>query len=63
MESGKFADSQVGETKRHTGHSDIVRELIDGQMGYRPDIERLLAADDQWWARYRDRAAAVTDQN
>jgi uncharacterized damage-inducible protein DinB len=28
----------VEETARHTGHADIVRELIDGATGYRPDV-------------------------
>ncbi len=27
----------VEETARHTGHADIVRELIDGATGYRPE--------------------------
>lgn len=26
----------VEETARHTGHADIIRELIDGATGYRP---------------------------
>ncbi len=29
----------VEETARHTGHADIVRELIDGATGYRQDRE------------------------
>jgi uncharacterized damage-inducible protein DinB len=28
----------VEETARHTGHADIVRELIDGATGHRPEV-------------------------
>jgi hypothetical protein len=28
----------VEETARHTGHADIVRELIDGATGYKPGV-------------------------
>ncbi|MFB7507370.1 mycothiol transferase [Streptomyces broussonetiae] len=27
----------IAETHRHAGHADIVRELIDGTVGLRPD--------------------------
>ncbi|MDX3246780.1 DinB family protein [Streptomyces sp. ME18-1-4] len=53
----------IAETERHTGHADIVRELIDGAVGYRRGTERLPAADEQWWAAYRDRVAAVAEQS
>ncbi|MET0788945.1 MAG: DinB family protein [Cellulomonas sp.] len=47
------------ETARHAGHADIVRELIDGAVGRRPDDPNIPDID---WVAYRDRleAAAVT---
>ena len=26
----------IEETARHTGHADVVRELLDGATGYKP---------------------------
>ncbi|GHF64139.1 hypothetical protein FHX82_003153 [Amycolatopsis bartoniae] len=43
------------ETHRHAGHADIVRELIDGAAGLRPDRDNLPEGDRQWWEGYRDR--------
>ena len=37
------------------GHADIVRELIDGTAGYRPDVSNLPDEDEAWWTDYRDR--------
>jgi hypothetical protein len=45
----------IAETDRHTGHADIVRELIDGAAGVRPDVSNLPEVDEQWWPRYRER--------
>lgn len=45
----------IGETNRHSGHADIVRELIDGTAGFRPDFTSLPEGDETWWADYRDR--------
>jgi hypothetical protein len=45
----------IAETHRHAGHADIVRELIDGVTGLRPDNDNLPPdADEAWWAAYRD---------
>ncbi len=41
------------ETDRHAGHADIVRELIDGMAGHRPDYSNLPSDDPAWWADYR----------
>jgi hypothetical protein len=38
----------VAETAQHAGHTDIVRELIDGRGGADHDD----AGDRDWWARY-----------
>jgi hypothetical protein len=45
----------LGETGRHAGHADIVRELIDGSAGLRGDSADLPEQDDAWWVAYRQR--------
>ena len=54
------------ETHRHAGHADIIRELIDGAVGFRAEAPNLPDGDAEWWAAYRARveaaAAAVTDR-
>jgi hypothetical protein len=47
------------ETHRHAGHADIVRELIDGAIGLRPQAPNLPSDDDDWWAAYRDRLEQI----
>jgi Protein of unknown function (DUF664) len=43
----------ISETHRHGGHADILRELIDGSVGHRPDFDNL---DDRVeWEPYRAR--------
>ena len=44
----------IAETHRHAGHADLVRELIDGQAGIRPDNSNLPDVDADWWPAYRD---------
>jgi hypothetical protein len=45
----------TAETSRHAGHADLVRELIDGTVGLRVDNDNMVAADRDWWDRYRAR--------
>ena len=45
----------VAETHRHAGHADIVRELIDGSVGMRPDNDNISGGDEPWWGQYRER--------
>jgi hypothetical protein len=45
----------IAETNRHGGHADLVRELIDGEVGYRRDVSNLPEEDEAWWAAYRER--------
>ncbi len=55
----------VAETHRHAGHADIVRELIDGSVGMRPDNDNISGGDEPWWAQYRqrlERAAREADR-
>ncbi|MEU6132428.1 DinB family protein [Saccharopolyspora sp. NPDC047091] len=42
------------ETARHTGHADVVRELIDGAAGRRATGSNLPEQDERWWADYRE---------
>lgn len=49
----------IAETHRHAGHADIVRELIDGQVGLRVDNDNMAPGDQQWWADYRNRLEQV----
>ena len=43
----------IAETHRHAGHADVVRELIDGAAGLRPDNDNLPSGDLAWWSAYR----------
>jgi Protein of unknown function (DUF664) len=45
----------IAETERHAGHADIVRELIDGAVGVRPDNSNMAPGDRAWWESYRVR--------
>ncbi|ONI91249.1 hypothetical protein ALI22I_09250 [Saccharothrix sp. ALI-22-I] len=49
----------IAETNRHAGHADIVRELIDGTAGLRPDNDNLPPGDAPWWDDYRARLERV----
>jgi uncharacterized damage-inducible protein DinB len=52
----------IAETNRHAGHADIVRELIDGAAGLRPDHDNMAPGDPEWWASYRVRLEDVARQ-
>jgi hypothetical protein len=43
----------IAETNRHAGHADIVRELIDGDVGLRRDNDNMAPGDSEWWQSYR----------
>jgi uncharacterized damage-inducible protein DinB len=47
----------VAETQRHAGHADILRELIDGDVGVRPDVSNLTRDFD--WDTHRERLEAA----
>jgi hypothetical protein len=42
----------IAETDRHAGHADILRELIDGGVGMRPDVINMDESMD-WEEQYR----------
>ena len=46
----------TAETQRHAGHADIVRELIDGAVGRRPEDPNIPDID---WPAYRERLEAA----
>jgi hypothetical protein len=43
------------ELHRHAGHADIVRELVDGQVGLLPTNGNLPEGDRAWWAGHYER--------
>ncbi len=45
----------LAEINRHTGHADIVREMIDGSAGFRKGNDNLPPVDKAWWRDYRVR--------
>ena len=49
----------LAEINRHTGHADIVREMIDGSAGFRNGNDNLPPVDEAWWRDYRDRLEQV----
>lgn len=52
----------IGETHRHAGHADIVRELVDGSVGNQWVGDNLPERDEAWWRDYRDRVEAAARQ-
>jgi hypothetical protein len=53
----------IAETHRHAGHSDLVRELIDGVVGYRAPGDNMPRGDEAWWNSYHDRLAQVARES
>ena len=49
----------IAETHRHAGHADIVRELIDGDVGLRSADANLPPVPNDWWPGYRERVEAA----
>jgi hypothetical protein len=50
------------ETARHAGHADIVRELIDGTVGWTPRQSNLPSGDDPAWSAHHDRVERAARQ-
>lgn len=44
---------------RHAGHADILRETIDGAIGYSQDNPNLPNRDEASWAAHRERVEAA----
>ncbi|GGV27961.1 hypothetical protein GCM10010277_09840 [Streptomyces longisporoflavus] len=49
----------ITDTQRHAGHADILRELIDGSVGYLQNNDSLPTDDQAWWQDYRSRLEHV----
>lgn len=49
----------IAETQRHAGHADIVRELVDGAIGYGAEQDYLPPVDQSWWDNRYDTIEAV----
>ncbi|MBO1420304.1 DinB family protein [Streptomyces sp. FH025] len=45
----------IAETHRHTGHADLVRELIDGAVGHRASRANAVPGDAAWRQAHHDR--------
>ena len=52
----------IAESHRHAGHADVLRELIDGAAGWRPDNDCLPPGDQAWWQGYHARLEDVARQ-
>jgi uncharacterized damage-inducible protein DinB len=51
----------IAETHRHAGHADVVRELIDGAVGLRPDNDNMPLPDQMEWDDYRSRVQRAAE--
>lgn len=49
----------IAETHRHAGQLDIMREGVDGSVGFRGPGGNLPSRDEAWWAAYRARLTAI----
>jgi uncharacterized damage-inducible protein DinB len=49
----------IAETHRHAGHADILREMIDGDAGWRPGNPVMPDAEELDWPTYRQRLEDV----
>lgn len=52
----------IAETNRHAGQADIIRELIDGAVGWQADDDNLPPVDLAWWQTYRSRLERVAQE-
>lgn len=50
------------ETHRHAGHADIVRELIDGEVGMRSDALNMAPGDDDFWPPFLEQVQAAAEE-
>ncbi|WP_129837683.1 DinB family protein [Streptomyces sp. RFCAC02] len=49
----------ISDTQRHAGQADIVRELIDGSVGYLQGKDNMPPGDRAWWEGHRNRLEQV----
>jgi uncharacterized damage-inducible protein DinB len=56
---GHLVTRVIADTNRHAGQADIVRELIDGTVGWERGNENLPSDDASWWQQQRSRLEAL----
>ncbi|WP_406376996.1 DinB family protein [Streptomyces sp. NBC_00647] len=49
----------IADTHRHAGHADVLRELMDGSVGWLQGKENVPSGDEEWWKEYRSRLEQV----
>ena len=49
----------IADTHRHAGHADVLRELMDGSVGWLQGKENVPPGDEEWWKAYRSRLEQV----
>ena len=49
----------IGETNRHAGQADIIREGFDGAAGHRGGSSSLPSEDRSWWEQYVSRVESA----
>ena len=59
---GRVLVHVVSEVARHTGHADIVRELIDSTAGLVDGNTNLPSRDAAWWSEYYDRVQRAAEE-
>jgi uncharacterized damage-inducible protein DinB len=52
----------IAEAHRHTGHADIVRELVDGTVGEQERDPFMPPGDRSWWADHHDRVERAAQE-
>ncbi|MFI0905597.1 DinB family protein [Streptomyces sioyaensis] len=52
----------IAETHRHAGHADIVRELVDGDVGESKGNDSMAPGDSAWWENYRSRLERAAEE-
>jgi hypothetical protein len=52
----------LGDTARHAGHADILRETTDGLVGLRASGDNMPSADPAFWAAHVARVQAAAER-
>ena len=58
---GQILVHVIADEARHAGHADILREHIDGVIGWRSPGDNLPDWDEGDWAAYRERLARIAE--
>ncbi|PQZ97369.1 hypothetical protein CQ017_14040 [Arthrobacter sp. MYb224] len=53
----------IAETSRHAGHLDIVRELLDGQVGLREQARNIPGFSPEQWKQQRSTLQRIAEQS